>query len=122
MAVTGASELKAASPGRYRELLQGPFQAAVLEVINADLPRTFPDNIHFRGEASAARTSLGNVLRAFSKHRPNVGYCQVRRRGVVGTVDAGKLWVRRERGGGGGCGVEQDVLLTRRPRLSRRPV
>ncbi|XP_037089733.1 LOW QUALITY PROTEIN: growth hormone-regulated TBC protein 1-like [Pollicipes pollicipes] len=61
---------------RYRQLLQGPFQPAVLEVIAADLPRTFPDNIHFRGEASAARVSLGNILRAFSKHRPNVGYCQ----------------------------------------------
>lgn len=74
--LSGAADLMAANKGRYSQLLQGPFQQTVLGDINADLPRTYPNNIHFRSDTGPARQSLSNVLRAFSKHSPDVGYCQ----------------------------------------------
>ena len=51
------------------------------EIIERDLHRTFPDNIHFKPEPlptieSSLLKSLRNVLRAFSLHCPRIGYCQ----------------------------------------------
>ena len=51
------------------------------EIIERDLHRTFPDNIHFKPDPLPAiepplLTSLRNVLRAFSLHCPRIGYCQ----------------------------------------------
>jgi hypothetical protein len=57
------------------------------ELIERDLHRTFPDNIHFRDEAvnddgrsreteSVMITSLRKVLTAFSVYQPKIGYCQ----------------------------------------------
>ena len=55
------------------------------EIIERDLHRTFPDNIHFKpdhlpvsGEPQelALLASLRHVLRAFSLHSPIIGYCQ----------------------------------------------
>lgn len=51
------------------------------EIIERDLHRTFPDNIHFKPDSpstteSPLLLSLRNVLRAFSLHSPRIGYCQ----------------------------------------------
>ena len=55
------------------------------EIIERDLHRTFPDNIHFKPEhlpvsgepqELALLASLRHVLRAFSLHAPKIGYCQ----------------------------------------------
>ena len=51
------------------------------EIIERDLNRTFPDNIHFKSDPSATTeqpllASLRNVLRAFALHCPHIGYCQ----------------------------------------------
>ena len=55
------------------------------EIIERDLHRTFPDNVHFKPENSRASSdpielpllsSLRNVLRAFSLHALKIGYCQ----------------------------------------------
>ena len=52
-----------------------------LDVIERDLNRTFPDNIHFQKESFQLTdppiiNSLRNVLIAFSLYNPNIGYCQ----------------------------------------------
>ena len=51
------------------------------EIIERDLHRTFPDNIHFKPDPFPTTEpllliSLRNVLRAFSLHSPRIGYCQ----------------------------------------------
>jgi len=57
------------------------------ELIERDLHRTFPDNIHFRNEEASDGgrsretetvmiTSLRKVLTAFSVYQPKIGYCQ----------------------------------------------
>ena len=50
----------------------------VEDQIKTDLPRTFPNNIHFdssRGQGSYQR-QLFNILKAFANSNPKVGYCQ----------------------------------------------
>ena len=55
------------------------------DIIERDLHRTFPDNIHFKAESTPASgdpqelpllASLRRVLQAFSLHSPKIGYCQ----------------------------------------------
>ncbi|MCJ1228072.1 hypothetical protein MMC12_004733 [Toensbergia leucococca] len=58
------------------------------EIIERDLHRTFPDNIHFKPDSpintpssipsleSPLLSSLRRVLRAFALHNPRIGYCQ----------------------------------------------
>ncbi|ODQ64851.1 hypothetical protein NADFUDRAFT_83027 [Nadsonia fulvescens var. elongata DSM 6958] len=52
-----------------------------MELIERDLHRTFPDNIHFKpdikhkGETTIIQ-SLRRVLITFSVYQPNIGYCQ----------------------------------------------
>lgn len=57
------------------------------EIIERDLHRTFPDNIHFRSDSASDGgrsreteapmiTSLRKVLRSFSIYQPKIGYCQ----------------------------------------------
>lgn len=52
-----------------------------LEVIERDLHRTFPDNIHFQKQPASQDEpimiqSLRRVLTAFSIYNPKIGYCQ----------------------------------------------
>lgn len=49
------------------------------EVIERDLHRTFPDNIHFQqhDEEPAMIKSLRQVLVAFAQYQPQIGYCQL---------------------------------------------
>lgn len=42
-----------------------------------DIDRTFPDNIHFTNKQDDLRPALYNVLVAYAKHNPRIGYCQV---------------------------------------------
>ena len=42
-----------------------------------DINRTFPDNIHFSNNQADLRPALHNVLVAYAKHNPRIGYCQV---------------------------------------------
>lgn len=44
--------------------------------IQRDLPRTFPSHILFARTHGVGQVHLYNVLRAFSCHAPDVGYCQ----------------------------------------------
>ena len=42
-----------------------------------DIDRTFPDNINFSNNQADLRPALFNVLVAYAKHNPRIGYCQV---------------------------------------------
>lgn len=46
------------------------------DVIERDLLRTFPDNVHF-AQGSSMITALRRVLTAFAAHQPHIGYCQL---------------------------------------------
>ncbi|XP_050699773.1 growth hormone-regulated TBC protein 1-A-like [Eriocheir sinensis] len=77
--VSGAGSRLANRPGYYRSLVSGPpLSEEQQESIRVDLPRTFPDNIYFRDGAGKEGkiVSLGNVLSAFCRHNPGIGYCQ----------------------------------------------
>ncbi|RMX42088.1 hypothetical protein pdam_00001221 [Pocillopora damicornis] len=41
-----------------------------------DIDRTFPDNIRFSSTQDDLRPALLNVLIAYAKHNPRIGYCQ----------------------------------------------
>lgn len=49
-------------------------QSACEKIIRRDIDRTYPDHEFFR--SSAGQESLFNVMKAYSIHDPEVGYCQ----------------------------------------------
>ncbi|KAJ1499032.1 hypothetical protein HMI55_001540 [Coelomomyces lativittatus] len=83
-------DLYAALAGREQQLLdRGKIPAnEFIDVIERDLHRTFPDNLHYRRvpvpnapvppfvSTTWLITSLRNVLVAFSFYCPEIGYCQ----------------------------------------------
>lgn len=75
--MSGGEELKSKSPNLYQELLTGPHDSQVTDIIKTDLPRTFPDNIFFNNTDRHQR-QLYNILLAFAHQNRQVGYCQVR--------------------------------------------
>lgn len=72
---SGALELRV--PGYYDDLVSRPIaedNADVVTQIRADINRTLTDNIFFRKGAGVER--LHEVLLAYSRRNPEVGYCQ----------------------------------------------
>ncbi|EDW66871.2 growth hormone-regulated TBC protein 1 [Drosophila virilis] len=73
MKITGADEAKQRNPNLYRSLLNiEHFNKEISDSISIDLPRTFPDNIHF----DSKKARLFNILCAYAHHNRDVGYCQ----------------------------------------------
>ncbi|XP_064554631.1 growth hormone-regulated TBC protein 1-A [Drosophila montana] len=73
MKITGADEAKQRNPNLYRSLLNiEHFNKEISDSISIDLPRTFPDNIHF----DSKKERLFNILCAYAHHNRDVGYCQ----------------------------------------------
>lgn len=73
MKISGADEAKQRNPNLYRSLLNiEHFNKEICDSISIDLPRTFPDNIHF----DAKKERLFNILCAYAHHNRDVGYCQ----------------------------------------------
>ncbi|KAI1330777.1 TBC domain protein [Xylariaceae sp. FL0255] len=65
------------TPGYYEELVSRPpsqDDAAVISQIEMDVNRTLTDNIFFRRGPGVAK--LSEVLRAYARRNPEVGYCQ----------------------------------------------
>lgn len=62
------------APGRYQECLTLP--APMEEIIFRDINRTFPTHVFFRELDGMGQRQLMNVLKAYSVHNPEVGYCQ----------------------------------------------
>lgn len=46
------------------------------KVIKRDIPRTFPEHEYFKEKGSAGQEGLFNVMKAYSLHDAEVGYCQ----------------------------------------------
>lgn len=57
---------------RYRDYLKK--QSACEKIIRCDINRTYPDHEFFRN--AAGQESLFNMMKAYSIHDPEVGYCQ----------------------------------------------
>ncbi|KAH8288489.1 hypothetical protein KR054_003622, partial [Drosophila jambulina] len=73
MKISGAAAAQRRSPDLYRSLLNAePYNKEISDSISIDLPRTFPDNIHF----DSKKERLYNILIAYAHHNRDVGYCQ----------------------------------------------
>ena len=46
------------------------------KLILRDLPRTYPTHPHFREPNGPGQQSLFNILKSYSIHDPEIGYCQ----------------------------------------------
>ncbi|CAF0773595.1 unnamed protein product [Brachionus calyciflorus] len=57
---------------KFREYIKK--QSACEKIIRRDIDRTYPDHDYFRN--TAGQESLFNVMKAYSIHDPEVGYCQ----------------------------------------------
>lgn len=75
MAISGAQILKHESHAHYSTLKKSINNPAIIEMIQIDVPRTFPDNIFFTKD-NTLPTQLFNVLATFAHHNKEVGYCQ----------------------------------------------
>ena len=60
------------SKEKFKEYLKK--QSACEKIIRRDIDRTYPDQEFFRN--TAGQESLFNVMKAYSIHDPEVGYCQ----------------------------------------------
>ncbi|XP_051782191.1 growth hormone-regulated TBC protein 1-A isoform X1 [Erpetoichthys calabaricus] len=77
MVSSGAQAQMDQNPGYYSKLLNGEKDAKLVDAINTDLHRTFPDNVLFRKTAEPSlQKALFNVLVAYGQHNKTVGYCQ----------------------------------------------
>ncbi|XP_066147154.1 growth hormone-regulated TBC protein 1-A-like isoform X1 [Euwallacea fornicatus] len=74
MAVSGSERLKSHCVS-YRQLKLCNSNSHILEAIEIDLPRTFPDNIFFLNQENLPNM-LYHVLATFAHQNPEVGYCQ----------------------------------------------
>nr|XP_014094773.1 growth hormone-regulated TBC protein 1-A isoform X2 [Bactrocera oleae]XP_014094775.1 growth hormone-regulated TBC protein 1-A isoform X2 [Bactrocera oleae]XP_014094776.1 growth hormone-regulated TBC protein 1-A isoform X2 [Bactrocera oleae]XP_036228986.1 growth hormone-regulated TBC protein 1-A isoform X2 [Bactrocera oleae] len=72
MKISGAAKLQQRSPALYNNLLGAHYEKEICDSITIDLPRTFPDNIHF----DTKKERLFNILVAYAHHNREVGYCQ----------------------------------------------
>ncbi|GAA6023964.1 hypothetical protein JCM10207_008645 [Rhodosporidiobolus poonsookiae] len=73
-----SSANEAREPGVYQELLAQPETEAemqCLKQIDMDCHRTFPTNVFFAGNGPGV-AKLRNVLVAYSRRNPKIGYCQ----------------------------------------------
>ena len=76
--ISSALNLKTQNPNKYQDLLHTAtnIEKSVADAIQADIPRTYPENIYFRDTADGLMGPLSNVLTAYAMHNPTVGYCQ----------------------------------------------
>ncbi|XP_053694292.1 growth hormone-regulated TBC protein 1-A [Sabethes cyaneus] len=72
MKSSGAHGMQQKEPALYQTLLRYEFDQEISDQIKIDLPRTFPDNIHFE----QYKLGLYNVLITYAHHNKSVGYCQ----------------------------------------------
>ena len=59
---------------RYSALLRT--QSACEKVIRRDIARTYPEHDFFKKKGGVGQESLFNVMKAYSIHDREVGYCQ----------------------------------------------
>nr|XP_026689407.1 growth hormone-regulated TBC protein 1-A-like [Ciona intestinalis] len=79
MNLSGAQEKMGNSLDLYEKLLETGCSndLELIELIKTDLDRTFPDNVYFNSKmGDDKRQSLYNILLAYGRRSPEVGYCQ----------------------------------------------
>ena len=79
MSVSGASAMRLSHPDLYHDMLsiKADPHSTTVEQITTDIPRTFPNNVHFLGDdTNSLQQSLFNVLLAFAHANPKINYCQ----------------------------------------------
>ncbi|KAG7503091.1 hypothetical protein JOB18_031829 [Solea senegalensis] len=77
MAASGAQEQLESNPHYYQSLLAIEHDPKLKDTIDADIHRTFPDNVLFQSKAEPSlQKALNNVLLAYGHHNKAVGYCQ----------------------------------------------
>lgn len=76
MVLSGAAALQAQNQSQYKSLLESTLQQDLVETIQIDVPRTFPDNIYFHNGTDGKQVPLFNVLVAHAHLDQGVGYCQ----------------------------------------------
>ncbi|KAH7965648.1 hypothetical protein HPB49_009274 [Dermacentor silvarum] len=65
MVLSGAAAMQSEQRGLYQSLLQQSRRPDLVETIQIDVPRTFPDNVYFHG-GGQQQQSLFNVLVAYA--------------------------------------------------------
>ena len=76
MCSSGADEKMKNNPNTYRNLIMSQKDERLMDTIDLDLHRTFPENIYF-ASSGGLRKPLRNVLAAVSHKNHDQGYCQV---------------------------------------------
>lgn len=75
--ISGARKKMKLNRGKYQQLTgDSSLDEQTLHGIQTDIDRTFPDNINFSNNQADLRPALYNVLVAYAKHNPRIGYCQ----------------------------------------------
>ncbi|XP_076096427.1 growth hormone-regulated TBC protein 1-A-like isoform X1 [Mytilus galloprovincialis] len=75
MCVSGADEKMKRNPDTYKKLLLSQQDQSLMDTIDLDLHRTFPENIYF-ATSDGLRKPLRNVLGAVAHKNHDQGYCQ----------------------------------------------
>lgn len=75
MIISGGQLMKEESTLTYNEMKQKINNQTIIDMIQIDLPRTFPDNIYFSSNSNLP-SQLFNILATFAHQNSEVGYCQ----------------------------------------------
>ncbi|XP_056322332.1 TBC1 domain family member 10A [Danio aesculapii] len=74
--LSGGKVKKEQNPGKFKELDSQPGDPKWLDVIEKDLHRQFPFHEMFVARGGHGQQDLFRVLKAYTLHRPEEGYCQ----------------------------------------------
>ncbi|MEQ2228192.1 hypothetical protein ILYODFUR_006413 [Ilyodon furcidens] len=74
--LTGAKVKREQNKGRFEELDNQPGDPKWVDVIERDLHRQFPFHEMFAARGGHGQQDLFRVLKAYTLHRPEEGYCQ----------------------------------------------
>lgn len=74
--VSNAGEKLEANPSQYQDLLNGPKDESIVDIIDRDIKRTYPENVYFKDVKNSQLSPLRNVLIAIAHYKKSVGYCQ----------------------------------------------
>eukprot|EP00794_Sanderia_malayensis_P011103 gene11101-12272_t len=62
-------------PEKYNELHSGVLNGQIVDIIERDIQRTYPENMHFQNHSNLLGV-LRNILIAFAHYKTDIGYCQ----------------------------------------------
>lgn len=72
--LAGVQQVTPQTSQQYRDMLKRSSNCEKL--IQRDIARTYPENDYFKDEAGPGQEGLFNVIKAYSLHDEEVGYCQ----------------------------------------------